>query len=108
MTLEELQSMFDDESENGDGSMKEFLKFENIPKERKMHECPDICAFMILDRLVPCKRELDMVSAAEHDIIFLRPEASEVADVADRETILDLIRCGVIYDTEIDSLAMLV
>jgi hypothetical protein len=79
---------------------------ENIPPERRLHRRPDINAFLLLDRLSPGDR--DMVSAGEHDEIFLDVEPHELMKVASEEDLLDLMRCGVFYDSEANSLVMLV
>lgn len=97
MTYEEMQEMFEtDNDEHG-----EFQRVEN-----KLNGRPDIHAYLLLDSLFPGDR--DMVSAAEHDIIYLAPDAEELAKVATEEQVLELIRCGVFVDTETDSLAMFV
>ncbi len=49
-----------------------------------------------------------MVSAAEHDEILLDVDLEELAKVATEEQIVELIRCGVRYDSSTDSLAMFV
>lgn len=84
----------------------EFLADEDIKPERRLHARPDINAFLLLDKLFPGDR--DMVSAAEHDEIFLDVEPWELMKVASEEDLLDLIRCGVFYDSDHDSLAMFV
>jgi hypothetical protein len=82
----------------------EFLKFENCTE--KVCERADLCAWAILDRLVP--GDDDMVSSAEHDEIFLVVEPNEIADIATEEDIINLIRCGVRLDTQFDCFAMFV
>ena len=81
----------------------EYIQFERI--ENPLHRRPDICAFLRLDQLVPGKPR-DMVSAAEHDEIFLDVEPEKLAEVATQEDIVYLHRCGVRYDVDTDSLAM--
>lgn len=80
----------------------EYIKFENIkgPPCRR----PDLCAFLLLDKLVPGER--DIVSASKHDEIYLGISTEELAKVATSEDILYLTRCGVRYDSDTDSLAM--
>jgi hypothetical protein len=82
----------------------EFLKFERIPPDRKLHARPDLCAFLLLDRLVP--GDCDMVAGAEHDEIWLEVSVDILASVATDEDLLTLCRCGVRYDGDADSLAM--
>lgn len=81
---------------------KEYIKFDNI--ENKLSSRPDIHAFILLNQLVPGKR--DMVSASEHDVFYLDVSPEELDKVATEEQMLDLIRCGVMYDSEADSLSM--
>lgn len=82
----------------------EFLKFERV--QNKLANRPDIHAFLLLDKLVP--GDSDMVSAAEHDKIWLNVQVEELAKVATEEQIIELIRCGVRLDSSTDSLAMFV
>jgi hypothetical protein len=80
---------------------KEYLEFKHInnpPSKR-----PDVCAFILLDKLFPADR--DMVSAAEHDEIYLDVEWEQITLLTD-EHILYLVRCGVRFNSENESLAM--
>lgn len=81
----------------------DYLRFERV--ENKLHSRPDICAFLLLDKLLPNDGR-DMVCAAEHDEIFLDADCDKLAEVATEEDILTLTRCGVRYDSDTDSLAM--
>lgn len=83
----------------------EYIKFERV--ENKMHSRPDICAFLLLDKLLPNDGN-DIVSAAEHDEIYLDADCEKLAEVATDDDILTLTRCGVRYDSSTDSLAMFV
>lgn len=85
---------------------EEYIKFghvENPPSSR-----PDLCAFITLDRLLPGPSGRDLVSAAEHDEIWLDVDTTQLAEVATEDDILLLVRCGVRLDTDIDSLALYV
>jgi len=82
----------------------EFLRFENIvdpPAKR-----PDICAFLLLDKLLPGER--DIISCAEHDQIWLDIDTEELAKVATKEDVIYLLRCGVWYEEDTESLSMFV
>jgi hypothetical protein len=81
----------------------EYLKFERV--EKKLHSRPDLCAFLLLDKLLPNDGR-DMVCAAEHDEIYLDADCEKLAEVATEDDILTLTRCGVHYDSDTDSLAM--
>jgi len=83
-----------------------FLKFDDIPSERRLSNRPDLNAFLLLDKLVP--GSADMISAAKHDQIYLSVDPDAVTEVATEEQIVDLIRCGVWLDTEYDSFSMFV
>lgn len=83
---------------------EEFLKFDRV--QNKQCTRPDIHAFLLLDKLVT--RNRDMVSAAEHDEIWLDVEPEELAKVATEEQIIELIRCGVRFEAATESLAMFV
>jgi hypothetical protein len=94
MNIKEVFDKYDDE----------FLKFENCTE--KPFGRADMCAFAILDRLVP--RDEDMISSAEHDQVFLSVDTRDVERVASEEDIANLMRCGVIYDESADSFFMFV
>ena len=83
----------------------EYLNFDRV--ENKLHSRPDICAFLLLDKLQPSDGR-DMVCAAVYDEIFLDADCDKMAEVATEEDILTLTRCGVRYDTETNGLAMFV
>ncbi len=82
----------------------EFLKFDRV--KNKTSNRADLHAFNLLDKLVPSKR--DIVSAAEHDEIWLSISPAELSRVATEDQIIELIRCGVRYDSSCDALAMFV
>ncbi|CAB3654206.1 hypothetical protein LMG26685_02912 [Achromobacter mucicolens] len=94
--LEAVFEKFDDE----------YILFERI--ENPAHSRPDVCAFIMLDRLVPSEKSRDMVCSAEHDEIWLDVDIEELARVATEDDVLSLVRCGVRFDTDIQSLAMFV
>jgi hypothetical protein len=77
-------------------------RFETI--KEPLHRRPDMCAFLLLDRLVPT--DGDMVGAAEHDQIWLNVDCEKLAEVATEEDIRMLDACGVFLDEDTDSLSM--
>jgi hypothetical protein len=93
----DLKEMFD-------AADDEFLRFESIESPR--HPLADVCAFMMLHELVPAPG--DIVSAAEHDEIYLATDPDALAKVATSEIIRDLHRCGVRYDENMHCLCMFV
>ena len=82
---------------------EDFLKFERVVNPPSTR--PDLCAFLLLSQLFP--DTTDIISAAEHDQIYLDVDCEQL-DKFSEETILTLTRCGVFYDTEVDSLSMFV
>src|ERR1035438_5389586 len=104
MTTNELAELFEKYED-------EFIVFQNIPADRRLSNRRDLNAFLLLDKLVPSTRSDahfdNMISAAEHDEIFLDASPKELASVATEDQIVDLIRSGLRYDHSTDSLAML-
>jgi hypothetical protein len=94
MNLYETFEKFDDE----------YIKFERV--ENKLSSRPDLHAFILLDQL--CPHDSDMVSAAEHDEIYLDIDMDKLAEVVTEDQVCDLVRCGVRYDGELDCLCMFV
>lgn len=82
----------------------EFLKFERITN--KLSNRPDIHAFLLLDKLVP--GEGDMVSGSSHENIFLNTDVEKLLEIATAKDLIDLHRCGVMYDEDYESLHMFV
>jgi hypothetical protein len=84
---------------------EEYLEFKSIPLEDRPFSSPDLCAFALLDKKFPTEREQDMVSAAEHDQIWLRLSDTQVAQLT-KDEVLYLTRCGVSFDSDICGLYM--
>ena len=83
-----------------------FLQFDAA--ENKLHHRPDICAFLLLDQLVLSDKHMDMIAEASHDKIWLDTDCDKLGEVASEDDILMLVRCGVMYDDETESLSMFV
>ena len=79
----------------------EHLKFDNVLKKRASR--PDVHAFIVLDELFP--RDRDLVCHSEHDVIYFDVSDEEMETIPP-EIVLDLLRCGVLYDESTDSLMM--
>jgi hypothetical protein len=82
-----------------DSKPPDFKEYRDTPSQRR-----DLSAFMTLDRLVPGKG--DIVSAAEHDQIFLGVGEEELDRAASDADIRFLAACGVFYSSEFDCLSM--
>ena len=83
---------------------EEFLEFDRVI--HPLSKRPDLCAFMLLESLVPAAD--DIVAAAEHDEIFLSVKVDELNKAVTDEQLLTLVRCGVRYDSSYDCLSMFV
>lgn len=83
---------------------EEYIEFERVENKRSTR--PDLHAFLLLAELFPS--DSDIVSGASHDEIYLDIGAEELAKKANEGIILELVRCGVRFDGETDSLAMFV
>lgn len=94
MTLKERFDQFEDD----------YLRFHLVDSPRMPR--PDLCAFLLLDELQPGAQ--DMVGSAEHDQIWLYVDTERLADVVTDEQIRELVRCGVMYDDDTESLSMFV
>jgi hypothetical protein len=80
----------------------DYLKFDRI--ENKRNQRPDLHAWLLLDELFPHPGH-GIVSAAESGEIWIDVEGEKLEILTD-EQILELVRCGVWYDSEYDCLAM--
>jgi len=98
MTRDELVDYFSDESND------EFLKFDRV--KPLYANRPDLNAFLLLEHI--CPDEHDIIGGAEHDQIWLKVDIDRLAERASEEHLLTLVRCGVFYDSEVDSLSMFV
>jgi len=81
---------------------KESHKFDRI--EKKFSTRPDLHAFILLDKLIPS--DFDIITAAEHDEIYLDGNLEVLAFVATEDDIRDLIRCGVMLNESASCLYM--
>ena len=95
MTLEEMTALFQKHSD-------EYLKFENVLLRLSL--VPDLCAFLILESIAHTATHI--VVCAEHDEIWLSHDPEIVAANATEEQLIDLLRCGVLWDASTDSFRM--
>ena len=82
----------------------EYLK--GVPEDDGMHVRPDIAIFLMLHTLNPGLS--DMVSGAEHDIIYLSASPKVIARTATVQDIITMIRLGLLYDDDLASFYMFV
>ena len=93
MTTDKLRDLFEKHD-------KEFLRFDLVGRTGTTR--PDLAAFILLDQLCPATG--DIVSGASHDEIYLNIEVDQLANVITEEQVIELIRCGVRYDDQTESL----
>lgn len=80
----------------------EHRKFERISNKRSLRR--DLHAFILLDEKFPTYNSA-IVGAASHDEIWIDLDSEDIEKLTD-ENILELVRCGVMYNEEHDSLSM--
>lgn len=95
MNIEDLDEFFEDHED-------EFLKFDRI--ENKRHARPDVHAFLLLDSLLP--GDEDIVCGASHDEIYLNVDVEKLLEIITEDQLIELHRCGVLYDEDYDGLMM--
>ena len=81
----------------------DYIKFDRVDSKRSQR--PDLHAFLLLAELFPSTS--DIVSGAGHDEIWLSPTGKQIETLTDVQ-ILELVRCGVRYDSDHESLCMFV
>lgn len=85
-----------------DATNKDYLDFDRV--ENPLSKRADLCAFMMLDKLLPDSG--DLISATEHDEFYLSVDCEALAKVATVEIVRYLSRCGVRYSEDHDCLCM--
>jgi len=64
----------------------------------------DMCAFHLLSCLVPSTQ--DIISSAEHDVVYLSTDCNKLAKIATEDHILYLVRCGIWYNQKYNCLCL--
>lgn len=100
MTEQQLRELFD---KHGDD---EFLQWKRVPKERRRHEAPDIHVFLTLHEKYE-RRANDILDSASHDEVYIDVDLDKPNTLTE-EDVIDLIRAGLRYDSEVSSLCMFV
>lgn len=95
MKTDQLRGLFEKHGEA-------YLKFDLAGRTGTTR--PDLADFILLDQLCPASG--DIVSGASHDEIYLNIDVEELAKVINEDQVIELIRCGVRYDDQHDSLCM--
>jgi hypothetical protein len=96
MNTDELLALFEKHSgEHG--------AFERV--KNPLHNRPDICAFLLLDKLVP-EPGRDMVVNARDEEFYLNIDPEALAAVITEEEVITLRRCGVGFFEEDMGLCM--
>lgn len=85
---------------------EEYLEFDKI--DIKLASRPDVHAFIMLDSMFPSKRSIGrrwIIQGCEHEMVWL--DDVDI-DSLSEGNIIELIRCGVSYDSDMDRLYMFV
>lgn len=96
MTVEEMEAAFCEDRKYG--------LYQSSSSPYKVTGRADLDAFILLNSLLP--EQKDIIAAAEHDIIYLSADLSELAGVITQEQVEFLNDCGV--GVQDDSLTMFV
>lgn len=97
MKRNELENFLDDHENS-------YLQFHEVRIKKSSR--PDLHAFLILNELFP--DEKNILFAAEHDEVRLNVNMDEFCKRTTKEIVLDLHRCGILYDKLNDFLFMYV
>lgn len=81
---------------------KDQLSFEKIKNKRSKRS--DIHAFLLLDEVFP-NSSREMICSASHDQLWIDVGNTPLEQLTDSQ-IQELVRCGIHYDDEFESLAM--
>lgn len=76
----------------------------------RRHQDRHLCGLLILADLLQRSNNgySDVIGAASYDTIYLYGDIKDLNEVATEEDILNLMRCGIYYSEDEDSLYMLV
>ena len=86
----------------------EYLDWEKVPAERRLHERRDIHVFLMLDKCFPdFGKQHDMVAGADHDEIYLGADPEDENTLTE-EILVDMIRAGLRFDGGTGGFAMFV
>ncbi len=83
----------------------EYNEFARVEPARRLHDNPQLCALLLLDRLVPTLRA-SMVRPTREGTIALRVSLQALSEAASEEDIATLLRCGVYYDEDFSCLVL--
>jgi len=101
MFMEKRRSKMKDINERFEDVNDEHGEFDKIKNKRSNR--PDLHAFLLLDELFPGAD--DIISSSQHDEFYLDISAEDIEKLTD-EQILELTRCGVMYNDESECLSM--
>lgn len=76
------------------------------PENRKYHKKEDLDVFLLLAKLAPDTNNL--IAGADHDVIYFSTDVEELARVATKKDLLNLVIAGVFYDSDADCMSMFV
>jgi len=84
-----------------------YTQFDGMDKDspNRLHSSPDICGFLILDRLAPITTwNTDRILLCNNSGAYLRVDLEALVENATEQDIEDLLRCGIRYTIGYDRL----
>lgn len=101
MTTDELLELFEKHGETANVGQFNLIEYKRSQRR-------DLHAFLLLNSLFPFHDSGDMVVSAAHDQIWLFPNMDKLAEVITEAQVIELLRCGVWYDSHAEALSMFV
>lgn len=82
--------------------------FETLPENMKFHKREDVSSFLLLDKICARIPENDesrsLISASEHDVVYLNVDVNEIAEIITEEEIHALVASGILFSSHEDCL----
>lgn len=96
MTIDQLDEFFERDHEG-----REYINgWKDIPVESRRASRKDLHAMLLLDSIMPAEEfGEDAVTASQHDQFWIFPDPYELAPLLTEELCMELIRCGVCYQS---------
>ncbi len=89
LEIDDLKPLFDKHQD-------ELFKFDRI--KNPLANRKDLHVFLLMDTLLPATGH-NIIRSAEHDEIWLEIDEERLVEVITENHIVDLIRCGVMYES---------
>lgn len=74
--------------------------------ENKLSNRQDLHAFLLLEKLCPFSHSKRIIGSPSDDEIYLSIDCDELEEAITDEQVLELVRCGIMYDEQYECLTM--